>query len=389
MRGLSVLVVSLLVVGALAGCVNTKKDPPTNATLPATTPGAIVEAKPVRVLAPLTSTVSTDSPKWVKPGAMVNVTATAPAGAKGAVTYSWSVGAMPGTVIVTPGALDTGSKTGAEYIPAGGTDAITFPAAGVFQMHCHPHPWMRANVTVVEGYKGPANVDVYIVDGDKPDQYVYAPQNVIIPVGGKVTYINKGLQPHTATLYAQDAPALKLLPLDKSSGQVALAGPGWQRVRMVTMDGEGRFGNATLDFYVAELPAFATVKFDITNQLGGAPEQVQSPQSKSFVTDYNGTMTVKYAFKDGPAGSGAPVNNAKVEIHVKQAGAAQDALTDSGKAEGTITGLVPADSYSITVIVTEGIAVSGSITIDVEYDLSNPPAPVLASAGGGDGGHHH
>jgi plastocyanin len=87
--------------------------------------------------------------------------------------------------------LDTGT------IAPGEQKALTFAEAGVYELHCHPHPFMLHTVTVVDG--GPAEVLVKIHDGATVEEYRYEPRNVTVGVGGRVVYLNAGREPHTAT----------------------------------------------------------------------------------------------------------------------------------------------------------------------------------------------
>lgn len=88
-------------------------------------------------------------------------------------------------------ALDTGD------IAPGATATLTYDALGTFAMHCHPHPWMKHNVTVTAD--APGAVHVHIHDGGAPGDYRFEPTNITIGKGSVVTYHNHGNMTHTAT----------------------------------------------------------------------------------------------------------------------------------------------------------------------------------------------
>lgn len=91
------------------------------------------------------------------------------------------------------GALDTGS------IAPGARAILAFHEEGVYAMHCHPHPWMKHTVTVVAD--GPATAQVEIIDDPTNEtMFRYEPQTVTISTMGHVTYVNRGMHAHTATL---------------------------------------------------------------------------------------------------------------------------------------------------------------------------------------------
>lgn len=89
--------------------------------------------------------------------------------------------------------LDTGS------IQPGEVKLLSYPEAGAFAMHCHPHPFMRHNVTVDDAYAGPSRVHVDILDGQDVASYRFEPANLTVGVGTKVEYHNHGNVTHTST----------------------------------------------------------------------------------------------------------------------------------------------------------------------------------------------
>lgn len=399
MRAFALLVFSLLAFGGLAGCFGSDSDGAT--TDPAKTPtsggtgaggstsGGSGAAPTVKVLAPLTSAVTIDAPAWVKSGTEVAVSLSAPANAKGALTYAWAVGPLPGTVAVTAVNADTGS-TPSGYIQPGASKTLMYGTSGVYTMHCHPHPYMLHNVTVIDGYAGPKKVEVSIVDGASVGEYRFVPQNIVIGTNTTVTYKNVGAQPHTATTMGAQEPALTAAALKADTGTIKIEGNGWMRVLAIFQDSEGRLGIANKSIYVTpELPAFTTktesmsFTYGTPGPLGGSPAQA-APKSVGVTLAHGGLVNISYSFSDavGPTGQ----NLAEVEAHFKKDGETQDTLTGGPAADGVLEGKAIAGAYTLTVVPMQGIEISGTVVIDVVYDLI-PPAPAMQEEDAGHGGH--
>ncbi|HWH09375.1 MAG TPA: plastocyanin/azurin family copper-binding protein [Candidatus Thermoplasmatota archaeon] len=394
MRAWALPVASILLAAAFAGCVNTPKDTEGGTIDPASTGnqgtdgGGTGQSSLPTLLPPLALKVSSAAPQWVAPGTSVEVSA---APAQSGWTYVWSIGPLPGTVAAPAVKLDTGSaKDASDWIQPGASASLTFTEAGVFEMHCHPHPDMRANVTVIDGYAGPKEVHVQIVDGASASSYRFVPENVVVAPGTKVTYTNNGTQPHTATLLKAE-PKLKKLDLATGSGAVTVEGDGWQRIRLVATDAAGRMGVSDFPLYVKPLPAYTADPITVEFQAGGLPGEVVAPFTHPFTLAYNGTLNLTWAFKDAVASNGGPVNNAEVDIHVFPEGSEQDVITSELKPEGEATAKVVAGTYTLQVVPKKGVGLTGTITLGAVYADPVPPAPTMAGAGGGDGhgGHAH
>lgn len=404
MRASFALSVALIFAFAgLAGCIGANKEGDPGEDIDAnklpgtdTNTGTVPGTKPaITVLAPLSSAITIDAPEWVQSGTEVPVTLAAPSNAKGALTYTWAIGPLPGTVKVTEAKADTGSK-GADYIQPGASKSITYGTSGIYRMHCHPHPDMRHNVTVIEGFAGPKTVEVQIVDGATKSENRYVPENIVVGVGTVVTYKNVGQQPHTATALGAQEPPLKKLPLATAAGNVKVEGEGWQRIVAVFQDADGRFGIAEKPIYTtATLPSFATQTetFEFTGAtaapLTGTPAGA-APESRAVSLEQRGTVTINYTFQDAVAGNGGPQNLAEVELHFTLSGETQDTLTGGPEPTGTLTGKAPAGTYSLTVVPLQGAQVTGTVTIEVVYELVPPPPTAPSAEGGaGHGGHAH
>lgn len=387
---LPVLLAALLVsAGGLAGCFGSEDDPAQPAATGSdpngvgTGTGADDLVSPINVLAPLTTAITTTSATWVAPGSSIDVAAAAPAKAKGAVSYTWAIGPLPGTVAVTPKA-DTGSKSPSDYIQPGQSDAIKYTEAGVYNMHCHPHPKMKHNVTVIEGYSTKA-VEVLIVDGDKTEDRRFVPADIVVGVGTTVTYKNVGKEAHSATAEAQEPP-LKALDLKAASGQVTVSGSGWQRILVVVKDNEGRFGSAQHDIYVSDIPTFPTQSEEFEFEVGtpAQADEQRPPKTAGVTLAQGGRIFMNWTVTDALAPTGQ--SPATAELHLTKQGEAQDTLTGDG-ATGAQSTTGPGGVYTLSVQARQGANVVVAVTIDVVYDLV-PPPPAMASAGGDGHGEH-
>ncbi|HET6403785.1 MAG TPA: hypothetical protein VFH78_04005 [Candidatus Thermoplasmatota archaeon] len=398
MRAQSAIAVAVLIAFAgLTGCIGAgKEQDPADSLDPAGTGGTGgtggVGAGSIVVLQPLASTITAEAAAWVVSGTEVPVSLATPANAKGTLNYTWALGPLPGTVAVTEVKADTGSK-GSDYIQPGQTKSITYSASGIYRMHCHPHPWMLHNVTVVDGFTGPKTVDVQIIDGAVQGEYRFVPENIVVGVGTVVNYKNVGAQPHTSTAMGAQEPPLKKLPLSAASGSVVVEGEGWQRIVAIFTDAEGRFGMTEKHIYVtSELPTFPPQTHEFEFQYGAsalaATPAAANGDSVSVALAQPGLVFLNYTFQDGAAAAGVPENLAEVELHFTLAGETQDTLTGEGSS-GALTGKAKAGTYTLKVIPTQGVLITGTVTVEVVYDLV-PPAPnAPAAADDGHGGHAH
>lgn len=387
-----VLLASLLVVGAaLTGCVGQAgEDDPEAASIDGdkNVPGTDLDKLPpegLKVLAPLATGITTGAAPWVAPGTKIDVSASAPSNAKGAVKYTWALGPLPKTVAVTSADLNT------KDIAAGASATLKFDKAGVYEMHCHPHPFMLSNVTVVDGYAGPSSATVYITDGATLGEFRFVPEHVVIPVGGTVVYKNVGTQMHTATQSGQQ-PGLKAADLKAASGELTVFGDGWQRLVVLVQDSDGRIGRAETPIYVAPLPENHAETITFEFQAGvpnAAPREAYQVQSKSFKLDFPGTAVLNFTAVDAVAATSGDTtaNTAQVEIHLKEQGETQDTMTGDPASSGSLEGIVSASTYTLEVKAIQGVSVKFVGEFSVVYDLT-PPEPVDVTAGGGGHGGH-
>lgn len=377
----------LLIAAALllAGCVNSKPAPST------TTPPA-GQSPPADVLAPVPAlplSLKIDGPTWVEPGTPIPVTATSTTG--GTLTFTWATGQLPGTVAASGAPLNT------SLIEPGSTKTLVFTRAGLYNMHCHPHPFMRSNVTVIDGYKGPDLVDVQIQDGATTSDYRFVPENIVVGPGTKVVYHDVGKLAHTST-ELQRTPPLAKAALSTRSGaldlpaSIAMPGmdmqmaPEWTNVVVVAQDAQGRVGIANASIYINSFPLPYNTTLQGNFAASGLPESAVAPAKKGFLLDEPGTLYLNFSAVDAASKTNPTLpNQATIDIHVKGNGETQDVVTVTGKASGASTARINPGSYSITVAPNAGTNVDYNVFVTILYDHI-PPKPVL---GGGGAEHQH
>lgn len=317
-------------------------------------------AVPAR-LAPLAVNVSMTGPSWVASGTDVQLAAVA----TGATKFVWATGPLPISSPAKVANLDT------KVFDPGASKSLKFASAGVYALHCHPHPFMKHNVTVVDGYQSPARVTVLITDGATPGEYRFSPENLVIGVGTEIVYENVGKLPHSATQEGQE-PALKLAKLTASAGTVAVEGEGWQRIVAIASDGSGRLGVGEARVYVTpELPTGTSV--DVTGSFTTPlylPELETNPQPAqmtSMKVDHPGAFTLNITATDGNAGL------AKVSVRVVRVATDEEVGALDATAAGTLAFTIERGEYEIYVEPSEGFNVEYVGTATVVYDLTPPP----------------
>lgn len=389
---------SLLVLALLAGCTAGTKDTHVSeaaTTLPTSCPDAMPGMDMCSVasgagsgagaggsgFAPTTKvpvTLTVSGAAWVAPGTVLDASVTPPADMSGPVSYVWAYGPMGGTVPIT-----TMSKTKTDLILPGKSESITFDAAGVFYEHCHPHPWMRSNVTILDNGQPPVTATVHFIDGATPDTFHFTPENLVLPKGSTVVYQNDGTQPHQTMLMQQDAP-LAPLPLTGTSGQVTANGAGWQRVVVYAMDANGHFGVAEHDVYVDPLPQPLTLHFTggynhtVPSAIPApAPDPAaEGPWSFAFNAERSGTLALNWTAQDPLAANSAPADPApaSIQIDITSKDGSEKIGPSKAADKGVLEGALKGGDHTIKVTPVDGEAVAYSITLTIVYDLVPPPA---------------
>lgn len=322
-------------------------------------------------LAPIAVELTTTGSQWIEPGALYPVSAAAPG--VSSPSFLWATGPLPAAARTEMASLDT------KEIAPGASKSLRFQEAGVYGVHCHPHPFMTLNLTVVEGLQGPSEVAVDILDGESPGEYRFAPDALVVGAGTEVVFTNRGSLTHTATLGSQEPP-LVLSKLAGASGEIFLAGEGWARVVAIARDASGRVGMAEVPVYVRPLPADLREKMsgDFLAAVLSTGEAVdpEPAQSKNFDLRYGGEIFLNFTTSDS-SGSGA------VTVQVLDEDGREVLVLPSG-ATGGASALVDAGKHTVVVRPTSGVQIEYEVTIDVKYDpLPPPPAPPAEEAGGG------
>ncbi|MHB8586260.1 MAG: hypothetical protein ACYDDF_10565 [Thermoplasmatota archaeon] len=160
---------------------------------------------------------------------------------------------MPGMGSTSgPSLPDTG------LIAVGGSASATYPNAGLYQIHCHPHPWMVADI-FTDANATTSSADVLIT------KYSFLPPIVHIKPGGKVTYHDVDEVQHDA-MAAAYVPTGQVLPLTALSGSLTIATPGSYTLIMSVTDGKAHLATAYQTITVMDNPAppVQTFKFNGT-----------------------------------------------------------------------------------------------------------------------------
>lgn len=119
-----------------------------------------------------------------------------------AVMIQSDLGAYKNVILPLIGAPSTGDDSDvlSGDLDNGGSFQHTFSTVGVFDYHCHPHPWMTATITIEENDNttAPQTHTVRIIEPDAADSQSWAfdPAELSIEVGDTVVWINEGNQIH-------------------------------------------------------------------------------------------------------------------------------------------------------------------------------------------------
>lgn len=184
-------------------------------------------------------------------------------------------------------------------IAAGASKTLKFEAAGVYQVHCHPHPWMVSKVIVDS--MGAKNASVDIVE------YSYQDAVVRLAPGGSVTYKNLDKLPHTATV-AAFVPKGTVLPLTTTSGNLTISEKGTYDLVLVLEDGKRQIATAKQSITVGDETVSTkfeetfTGKYDQPMVVALAADK--GAQRHLFEIAYPGHAIITSNFTEGTPSSG-------------------------------------------------------------------------------------
>lgn len=395
------LAASLLLGAALTGCLGGESTdaPVTEAAVAAASAdtGNLPTRTPLDVLL-------ASSTAWVRPGESATFTASSSA----AKTYTWFLAPRPvatstassssgghhlasiplgestPSCVLSPGCpgdappartapakADTG-----ELQPGTYSEPLKFNDEGLYQFHCHPHPWMALNIVVKDGASASGTQHVEIVDGASQDEFRYVPDELEIAPGTKVVFWNNGTNMHTGT----QGGFAWLIPGSDAEIEYAPSDAGDFDVLVIAKDaGTGR-GEARVRLLVDpnkpdEFPTLGPFEGEFTK---GVPSDPQ-PEAKdhAFTLDFP-ARTLSFAFE---ATSDAPALEPKVLVTLLQGEKEVASAEPSSAGEIQVEDL-PAGAYTLRVSAAEGVLITYKATGEAALDLTPPESAPAASGGG-------
>lgn len=236
--------------------------------------------------------------RWIQADSGIVLDAARSADADGdSFSYEWFVGAYDEAA--------ASATLATQYLDMGQSENLTLEAPGVYQFHCHPHPWMRTRVIVSDGDpNATASPTVDIAN------FAYSPHDLVVTPGTTVQFRNLDPTPHTATLEwfapgkaESTSPVLsKKLPA------------GDHQARLVLNDGKGGQSTATWGLRAsADAPANPlTTDMSVPDYTYVAEVPTGSPDTGKINNEYlvdwvqNLTVSISWTTQQSnvPSGSG-------------------------------------------------------------------------------------
>ena len=408
MRVHAALALVLMAAPALAGCLGGEAEP-TDDIVRTSMTNTVTGTAPGAPVTPLDVTLQS-SAMWTRPGETVTLTAAsadsatfewflAPRAAAAAASDSSAqpshhmleadgVGDGPFASTFGPGAaghsdapakpartppaaVDTG-----EIQPGVYSEPITLEEDGLYQFHCHPHPWMSLNIVVSNDASLKGTQHIEILDGKTNDDYRFVPDDLRVQPGTKLTFWNNGTAVHTGT----QGGFAWLIPETGNPIAYAPEETGDFDVLVIAKDGQNARGEARTRLFVdPEKPDEVQPVGPFRGEFQkGVPNDPQ-PETKdhSFTSPFDIT-SLALTFT---ATSDVPVPPS-VTVSLLQDGkeiAAADA-SDSGEIKAAD---LPAGTYTLRVTAAQGVLIAYEVKGTATLELVAPDA---AAAGGG--GHH-
>lgn len=345
---------------------------------------------------PLDASVNV-SEVWVKPGTTVTITSEAASATSVRYFLEKRVAASAdphaGHDMGGDGGMDHSAHGGGDggmdmidtgdIAPGVSAEPFTVENTGWYTFHCHPHPWMKFNVTVVEGAATSGVIDVHAVNGEGDDTFRFYPEDLTVAPGTQIRVHNNGTVVHTVM-----EEAFRPFLGEGASVDVAVDKVGdWDVVAVATDDGNGH-GEARTRLVVDPAKPEETKTWDpFTGEFTlGTPAQPES-KKHTFLSEW-AMATTTVAWTTAATLPGSP---SAVTVTVTAQGAEEPlAQTEEAAAEGELVmENLPAGTYVITITLSEGGLVDYEATVDAVFDLVPPEDYKPSEGGDGHGGHAH
>lgn len=330
------------------------------------------------------------TPRWVAPGTTVTMDASNTTDAdRDSLRYEWIWGPRSDFNPAATGVEDACKMTDTTLatfttgcLKEGQSFSLLFDKPGTYNIHCHPHPWMKGRIVVDAAQPSSGEVEVAIRD------FGFVNETTTVGVGSTINFVNEDPVPHTATV--ED-----WLPGTKSGGTSAVfstsLSEGEYVARLIVNDGKG--GRATQTWGLkasSDAPPNpdARVCNDDSHPLVQTARPTDDHCYYNITSEYKITATLYW---DDPGSTGTNVGNLSIykllggdtATEQKQCVAQQTGNSTSFTCE------IPKDDsgggYQYQVTATQGALTTWSIhTLGLPYS-----APSFGNSAGDGHAHHH
>lgn len=255
------------------------------------------------------------------------------------------------------------------YMARGNRSDLLFDRTGVYFMHCHPHPWMKLRVAVDPAASAPSNSTITI------ENFSYGMDNLSVPPGTTLTFVNQDPIPHTATLERFASGTIQ-----GTGKTVKIAAPPEGKYQLWIF-GDDRKGGVGYTAYGVQVGADApTNTFTAVNN-GGPLLQAGVNQAAHDLADFthNASLSATLTFTAPQAPT------VKLEV-VPDTGTTALLSAQGSTSPISLTGIAPKGNYRFLVTVAAGAIQGYTLSATITY-LADPGFGYETSATGGCGHH--
>ncbi|MHB8586832.1 MAG: hypothetical protein ACYDDF_13475 [Thermoplasmatota archaeon] len=245
----------------------------------------------------------------VPPGAIIQVDASGSSDPAGnALSEAWVISVAPGsssssTMMGSMAGMDMGGMAGmmqmsglpdSGVIGPGATGTLHFGSAGLYQVHCHPHPFMLGNVRVVGG--APTLAEMQIT------QDSFQPATVEVAPGGTVRIQNLDSTAHSAEASAYLPEGTTVLT--GLRGAIPFPKAGTFNLTLALSDGKGTLSTVTQRVTVTSSAPSPLDAWNFSGTLGNPPAVDPAPENEPFQINGPGQVYVNSTAQTAPPAVG-------------------------------------------------------------------------------------
>jgi len=197
---------------------------------------------------------------------------------------------------------------------------VTLTAPGVYDYHCHPHPWMTGVVVVADepgALEGTVTLAAWNVK-------TFLPQTVIVKPGTRLVWDNPDPAPHTVTLSRQ-VPLTAFAAVSDGSATLQFDREGVYVVTALATDAKGA---SAIAHKLVRLSRTVPDRVLDLNYTGSVQAPASEPASHTLTLEYPGNATIGFGWTST---SPAEASRARLDVFAGSSASGTPIATSNGE----------------------------------------------------------